>query len=155
MAPLPSLGPPARNAPSAPRARPKIVPQASVGAPANVPPLAPAIPSIRLPIAPATPAPAPPRIERPITPPPVAASLFGEPALAPVVRGQGERGPILATLAAEVARCTRCAELAATRTQTVFGEGSPTARLMFVGEATGRRRGRRPVGRSSAAPGRS
>jgi uracil-DNA glycosylase family 4 len=43
----------------------------------------------------------------------------------------------LAALAAEVAACTRCPILAASRTQTVFGTGSPTARLMFVGEAPG------------------
>lgn len=36
----------------------------------------------------------------------------------------------------EVASCTRC-PLAATRTQVVFGAGSPTAELMFVGEAPG------------------
>jgi uracil-DNA glycosylase len=36
----------------------------------------------------------------------------------------------------QVAGCTRCA-LAATRTQVVFGSGSPTAELMFVGEAPG------------------
>jgi uracil-DNA glycosylase family 4 len=35
-----------------------------------------------------------------------------------------------------VSSCTRCA-LAATRTQVVFGSGSPTADLMFVGEAPG------------------
>ncbi len=35
-----------------------------------------------------------------------------------------------------VAVCTRCA-LAQTRTQVVFGSGSPTADLMFVGEAPG------------------
>jgi uracil-DNA glycosylase family 4 len=35
-----------------------------------------------------------------------------------------------------VAGCTRCA-LAQTRTQVVFGSGSPTAELMFVGEAPG------------------
>jgi uracil-DNA glycosylase len=35
-----------------------------------------------------------------------------------------------------VAGCTRCA-LAETRTQVVFGVGSPTAELMFVGEAPG------------------
>ena len=35
-----------------------------------------------------------------------------------------------------VAGCTRCA-LAATRTQVVFGSGSPHADLMFVGEAPG------------------
>ncbi len=35
-----------------------------------------------------------------------------------------------------VAACTRC-ELHSTRTQTVFGVGSPTARWMFIGEAPG------------------
>jgi DNA polymerase len=35
-----------------------------------------------------------------------------------------------------VAVCTRC-ELHSTRTQTVFGVGSPTARWMFIGEAPG------------------
>jgi len=42
----------------------------------------------------------------------------------------------LAALRDAVAGCTRCA-LAATRTQVVFGSGSPTADLMFVGEAPG------------------
>ncbi len=37
---------------------------------------------------------------------------------------------------AQVAGCTRCA-LAQTRTQVVFGSGSPTADLVFVGEAPG------------------
>jgi DNA polymerase len=37
----------------------------------------------------------------------------------------------------EVAACTRCAELANTRTQTVFGVGNPNARLCFLGEAPG------------------
>jgi uracil-DNA glycosylase len=37
----------------------------------------------------------------------------------------------------EVACCTRCAELASTRTQTVFGVGDPNARLCFLGEAPG------------------
>ena len=36
----------------------------------------------------------------------------------------------------QVAGCERCA-LAQTRTQVVFGTGSPTAELMFVGEAPG------------------
>jgi uracil-DNA glycosylase len=36
-----------------------------------------------------------------------------------------------------VAGCTRCAELARTRTQTVFGVGNPNARLVFLGEAPG------------------
>jgi DNA polymerase len=45
-------------------------------------------------------------------------------------------GAELAAFAAEVASCTRC-PLAAGRTQVVFGSGSPTADLMFVGEAPG------------------
>jgi uracil-DNA glycosylase len=43
----------------------------------------------------------------------------------------------LAAVAREVAACTRCAELARTRTQTVFGVGNPCARLVFCGEAPG------------------
>ncbi|HYW79869.1 MAG TPA: uracil-DNA glycosylase [Thermoguttaceae bacterium] len=43
----------------------------------------------------------------------------------------------LAVVAQEVAACTRCAELAETRTQTVFGVGNPNARLVFLGEAPG------------------
>jgi uracil-DNA glycosylase len=42
----------------------------------------------------------------------------------------------LAAFAAEVSSCTRCA-LAQGRTQVVFGSGSATADLMFVGEAPG------------------
>jgi uracil-DNA glycosylase family 4 len=43
----------------------------------------------------------------------------------------------LEVLRAEVAACTRCAELAAGRTQTVFGTGRLDARLVFFGEAPG------------------
>ena len=42
----------------------------------------------------------------------------------------------LDALRAEVDACTRC-ELHATRTNAVFGDGDPHARLMFVGEAPG------------------
>jgi DNA polymerase len=48
-----------------------------------------------------------------------------------------ERMPKLEIIRREVAACTRCAELAATRTQTVFGVGNINARLMFIGEAPG------------------
>ena len=41
------------------------------------------------------------------------------------------------TLHEEVAGCSRCGPLARTRTQTVFGTGSPTARIAFLGEAPG------------------
>jgi uracil-DNA glycosylase len=47
------------------------------------------------------------------------------------------RSAALAVMAREVAACTRCAELARTRTQTVFGVGNPYARLVFCGEAPG------------------
>lgn len=43
----------------------------------------------------------------------------------------------LQVLAAEVGQCTRCAELASTRTQTVFGQGPPNVELCFIGEAPG------------------
>jgi uracil-DNA glycosylase len=42
----------------------------------------------------------------------------------------------LAALRDAVSGCTRC-PLSSTRTQTVFGSGSPSADLMFVGEAPG------------------
>ena len=45
--------------------------------------------------------------------------------------------PVLEACAREVAACVACG-LAEGRTQTVFGVGSPDARLMFVGEAPGR-----------------
>ena len=47
------------------------------------------------------------------------------------------RQAALEVLRGEVAACTRCAELAAGRTQTVFGAGRPDARLVFFGEAPG------------------
>ena len=47
------------------------------------------------------------------------------------------RSAALAAVARDVAACTRCAELARTRTQTVFGVGNPYARLVFCGEAPG------------------
>ncbi len=47
-----------------------------------------------------------------------------------------ETAAALDRLCGEVAGCARCG-LAATRTQTVFGEGAPTPRLAIVGEAPG------------------
>lgn len=49
----------------------------------------------------------------------------------------GEAARSLAVLRQEVADCTRCVELAGTRTQTVFGAGPSDARLCFIGEAPG------------------
>jgi len=54
--------------------------------------------------------------------------------------GGGNREQRIAALEivrAEVAGCTRCTELARTRTQTVFGVGNPQTRLVFMGEAPG------------------
>jgi uracil-DNA glycosylase len=47
------------------------------------------------------------------------------------------RAAALAAVARDVAACTRCAELARTRTKTVLGVGNPHARLVFCGEAPG------------------
>jgi uracil-DNA glycosylase len=48
-----------------------------------------------------------------------------------------DRPAALEIIRQEVAGCTRCSELTGTRTQTVFGVGSPTARICFIGEAPG------------------
>lgn len=48
-----------------------------------------------------------------------------------------ERARLLQVLhESQVRNCTKC-ELSRTRTQTVFGQGDPNARLVFVGEAPG------------------
>ncbi len=51
--------------------------------------------------------------------------------------GEISTAATLEILQAEVAQCTLCEELAATRTQTVFGVGNPQARLCILGEAPG------------------
>lgn len=48
-----------------------------------------------------------------------------------------QRRTALKVLAKEVSGCARCAELASTRTQTVFAHGEPGVELCFVGEAPG------------------
>jgi uracil-DNA glycosylase family 4 len=48
-----------------------------------------------------------------------------------------ERISGLKILSEKVKACTRCPELASTRTQTVFGVGNPEAKILFVGEAPG------------------
>jgi len=50
---------------------------------------------------------------------------------------QDDRVAALEAIARQVAVCIRCAELARTRTQAVFGVGNPYARLVFLGEAPG------------------
>jgi DNA polymerase len=49
-----------------------------------------------------------------------------------------ERRENLEAVSLEAAGCVRCPQLAATRTQVVFGSGNADADLMFVGEAPGR-----------------
>ena len=107
-----------------PAARPAAVPT-----PANTQVMPP--PPVRAAPIPATPKPLPPVVERPT------GSLFEEPALESSPVSPDDRPAELAALAAQVSTCTRCPMLVASRTQTVFGVGSPTARLMFVGEAPG------------------
>lgn len=58
-------------------------------------------------------------------------------AAVPAANDPEGRVAALAQVAREVAACTRCAELARKRTQTVFGVGNPYARLVFIGEAPG------------------
>jgi uracil-DNA glycosylase family 4 len=43
----------------------------------------------------------------------------------------------LASVRDRVCSCTKCAHLASSRTQTVFGVGNPDAEIMFIGEAPG------------------
>jgi uracil-DNA glycosylase len=69
-------------------------------------------------------------------PSPLPSALFDATVQRPTVSA-AERPVLLDIIRTEVAGCTRCTELAAERTQTVFGVGNPCARLMFVGEAPG------------------
>ena len=67
-----------------------------------------------------------------------AASLFGEPEIGAAAGRSARSGPRSSPRWRPRSPSARaCPHLAATRTQTVFGDGSPTARLMFVGEAPG------------------
>jgi DNA polymerase len=68
---------------------------------------------------------------------PLESSLFGASAFETAVVPPCDRPAALADQAAKVSVCTKCRYLAQTRTQTVFGTGSPAARLMFIGEAPG------------------
>lgn len=48
-----------------------------------------------------------------------------------------EKAELLASIRERVRVCTKCAHLACSRTQTVFGVGNSDAELMFIGEAPG------------------
>jgi DNA polymerase len=80
-----------------------------------------------------------PRSAPPPRPVPAVGAMFDQsriPIESPVIPID-QRPEALSVLAEEVAACTLCPHLAATRTQTVFQSGSPAARLMFIGEAPG------------------
>jgi len=55
----------------------------------------------------------------------------------PALKTRPEREAALDVIRQRVAGCVRCEELCATRTQTVFGVGSPMTKLVFLGEAPG------------------
>lgn len=69
--------------------------------------------------------------------PAAAAAFFGAAGFDSPATPSADRPGVLHEIAEIVSVCVKCPILAATRTQTVFGGGSPTARLMFIGEAPG------------------
>ena len=92
--------------------------------------------------------PAAPAVRHPIvSSPPASSALNAAPSFfnqeaEPASAGQPVLDPAakrreLQVLEEQVSGCTRCAELCSTRTQTVFGVGSPDAELCFLGEAPG------------------
>src|SRR5207302_9326515 len=52
-------------------------------------------------------------------------------------RSVPDKATLLAPVQARVSVCTKCPNLASSRTQTVFGVGNPDAEIMFIGEAPG------------------
>jgi DNA polymerase len=60
------------------------------------------------------------------------------------IRAKAAQCPDLASLRVAVAACTSCS-LCQTRTQTVFADGSPRARVMFIGEGPGENEDRQGV----------
>src|SRR3954470_9371798 len=70
---------------------------------------------------------------------PVAASLREPPTsfTGQQVQAARNKADLLGAIRERVGVCTKCAHLACSRTQTVFGVGNPDADLMFIGEAPG------------------
>ena len=70
---------------------------------------------------------------------PVAASLREAPTsfIGQQVQVARDKADLLGAIRERVGVCTKCAHLACSRTQTVFGVGNPDADLMFIGEAPG------------------
>jgi DNA polymerase len=74
----------------------------------------------------------------PLAPPALKLISFNDLAPLPAaVVPAGERAAALEAIRAEIGDCTRCPLAYAGRRKIVFGDGSPTARLMFVGEGPG------------------
>src|SRR4029079_2847985 len=72
----------------------------------------------------------------------VSESLFPTPSEDAALTRQKDAAPkdrvaALDVIRQEVAGCMRCNELCTTRTNTVFGVGTPQPRLVFLGEAPG------------------
>ena len=57
--------------------------------------------------------------------------------LTPLHRIAPDKANLLAPVRERVRVCTKCPQLACSRTQTVFGVGNPDAEIMFIGEAPG------------------
>ncbi len=57
--------------------------------------------------------------------------------LSQVEGGTSNKAELLEPIRERVSTCLKCAHLACSRTQTVFGVGNPDANLMFIGEAPG------------------
>ena len=73
----------------------------------------------------------------------------------PQLQPASNKAELLEPIRARVRACTKCAHLACSRTQTVFGVGNPDADLMFIGEAPGideDKQGEPFVGRAGQLP---
>src|SRR4029453_8328418 len=81
-------------------------------------------------------------------------SIIPHPYPQDIPEGPASRQRLLDELNSQVRACQLCSVLARQRTQTVFGVGSPAARVVFFGEAPGADEDRqgRPFSRGAAPP---
>lgn len=119
---------------------------APVAAPARV--AAEPVRTVAAPVAAVRPAPAS-VVKAPVPLPPVPAKVYAEPVIAkpqsfdqlvplPTTKvAPGERAAALKVIREDIGDCTRCPLAYGGRHTIVFGDGSATARLMFVGEGPG------------------
>lgn len=80
-------------------------------------------------------APPPPAPAKPVQP--AQSALLAEGDYGDAISGGQQRAAALRVIAAEVTACTQCSELCRTRTKTVFGVGTPEAKIVFLGEGPG------------------